>query len=207
MVCSNRGGGIGAAFIDSIGEHIKRSLNVQPKFTNRFNGRTEDIQLNRYVLNRIMPSFSRSLPAGLKRDVRDFLICYKILRDVHKVPTYYFDDDARRIIDFFSRYFFCPELDTDDVKYYYYRNGLNSEFKPYVDSQIACFRKCVFTEFKIERAMKKGHDYYENAQQIDKIRINFLSRLFAVENDVVDLHHRAYKFRRSMALAKQREIL
>lgn len=196
MVSSNRGGGIGSRFLDQCAEGIIRELNTSPKFCNKFTGKCSDIYLNRYVLDRLFPSFSRSCPVGLKRDVRDYLLSYRILKDVYNsTDILQYEQETKEIIDFFGRYFYCPLLESSEIK------------ASLVDKPSVHFRTLSLAQIRIRNAMSKGREFYDRAFFLDSVRNAFLGKLFLYESEPIDLVHRSYQFRRSRSLAKQREVL
>lgn len=193
MVSSNRGGGIGAAFIDTLAGHFEKHLNKHCKYVNKFNGKVEELQLNRYILNRCLPSFCRSLPPSLKSHVRRFLLNYSQLSNRNNVNREIFDEKAVQIIDFFGSYFYTPLLASAEIK--------ASLERP----TPTLLREMLEDEIAIDRAVNKGREYYDRAVFRDKRRKVFLNVLFANQQDI-DLKDRAYQFRRMSEMAAQREI-
>lgn len=194
LLASRRGGGIGSALPKSVARSIKRQSNTEPQIFNKFTGKSENVQLSKYLLDKLFPTFSRSLPVGLKRDVRDYLLSYSILKYYHKYETKEFDYKAKRFADFFRPYFYCPILECSDIQ------------KGMVYSPQRCLRMLAFCEPSIESAINLGRKFYDNARKLHDERNRFLFKLFLNEMEQ-DINHRAYKAGKSFALAAQREIL
>lgn len=71
--CSSRkNGGIGAPFVDKVIPELRKKLNVNFQFLNKWTGCVEKLQFNRYILNRVFPTFSRSIPHEFRESLRDF---------------------------------------------------------------------------------------------------------------------------------------
>ena len=68
------------------------------------------------------------------------------------------------------------------------------------------FRALVEAEIRIDRAMRKGREYYDRAVELDRKRKLYLEKLFEHVEDV-PLDDRAYQIRRRVELSKQLEVL
>ena len=193
LLSSNRGGGIGAKFIDGISEQIEKRLNIRCRYVNKWSNKTEQIQFNRYILNRVVPTLSRSFPYSVKKRVRRFVLNYEILKNRKSVNQYVFEEKAKIFLDFFGKYFYIPQLEFTEIK------------TSMEDSTDSILRQMLEDENEIQRAMSKGREYYNRAVRLDERRQVFLSKLFMIQEDV-DLPARAYNYRRINAMAAQREI-
>ena len=195
MVSSNRNGGIGAPFLDRIKPDIRKRLNTHAKFVNRFNGKVEPLQFNRYVLNRLFPSSSRSLPYSVKRIVRDFVRSYEVLKSRNYESVSQFYQTSVDIESFWSKLFYVPRISSkmllpsqefEDTTLV--RNCLNAEV---VLSRFSCDRRRTLLSF---------------LPRCDNVRKRFLEKLF-LSVKMPNLENKAYNFRRSTALAIEREVL
>lgn len=165
FVLSSRGnGGIGAPFIDSIKDEVRKSLNTSFQFRNKWTGKVENVMWSQYVLNRIFPSFCRSVDRLFRNAVHDF--------------EYYFHNYfswnrflGRELCNFeitlrnrLSKYMFipvgfetyCPKHGRVDASYL---DGLKS-----------------FIQSKIDNID------FEFARRIDGLRFRFLGRLFKYQS-------------------------
>lgn len=194
MVCSNRGGSIGAAFIDSVRESAVKQLNIEIKYVNKWNGRINIVQCNRYMLNRLCPSLSRSLSYSLKCRVRRFIIDYNILYSRSDVNSYVFDNQLDMYIKFFSPFFYVP---TRRDLFFNLNNSRSSD---------SILREMLQDEIYIERLIAKGEQYFYDAVYYDSRRSLYLTKLFAHVNDI-DLDSKVYRIIRNKNLAAEREIL
>lgn len=194
MVSSNRGGGIGAAFIDRIRKECVKQLNTEIKYVNKWNGRINIVQCNRYMLNRMCPSLSRSLPYSLVNRVRRFIKNYNVLYSRSDYNSYVFDDKLDVYIKFFSPFFFVPSR-VDFFK--------NLDDKRSSD---IILREMLQDEIFIDRFYSKGVKFFENAVFYSERRPLYLAKLFANVTEQ-DLSAKTYKIIRSNNLAAEREIL
>lgn len=179
LVSSNRGGGIGSRFIDLLSLHVIDKLDTHPQYVNKFNSKVKDLQLSKYVLNRIFPSFCRSVSPSLRTHVRNFIIYSKVLECRSDVNASLFDSKALDVIKFFGRYFYCPVLKYSDIS------------EKYNVSTNEALRILLEAEIHIDRAMQKGHDYFLRCMEIDKKRKRFLELLFSHQREV-PLAYRSY---------------
>ena len=104
LCSSNRGGGIGAPFLDKyVIPTIRKTLNPGFKFLDLFSaGNVRDLYFYRYVLNRCFPTFSQLVPLAYRKAYVDLCLkfsyldlsyrsdeVYAILRDNSRfLPTY-----------------------------------------------------------------------------------------------------------------------
>lgn len=200
MVSSNRNGGIGAAYVTGLQGHILRFMDTKPKFVNKFNGQVKDILVTKFFLDKVMPSFSTSVPATVKRAMRTFNLCYANMEFVEDINLFHFTENFHRFNSFFSKYIYCPRIDKDKIEQY----GVTCQVDP-----ARCIRDILEAEFLLDKWISKGVEYYENALRLDEKRCWYLTKLFEhaeeLDKEIIDL--RAARYRKSRALAKQREVL
>lgn len=195
FVLSSRGnGGIGKPYLKQLPCSIVERANVNVRFLNKFSSKSEPIQFNRYIINHLLPSFSRSLPVGIKTDLRNFMLSYYILKNIYHENTQTFEKKAKKYYDFFGKYFFVPDLESSKVK------------TSLVHPPQWHWRTLLCLESKIERAYSLGDDFYRHAEYLDTRRQVFLYRLFENSEDL-DLSHKSVIIRRKVARSKQLEIL
>ena len=195
-LCSNRGGAIGALFLASLAPEIREHLNVEPKFLNPFSGKLEELQMSKYVLDKLFPSMSTQVTSKVRSAVKDFVLSYAALRtyedDTHCFSQLFmFDNTYHAVVDYFSKfmYVYCPDQ-------------VGSRFK---DSLPSLLRRMTDSETVILRFMEKHGVFFDPLVLHNKRQI-FLSNLFSrVQN--VDLDSRARKFRRLMDYSEQFLVL
>lgn len=191
LLLSNRGGSIGSAFLDRIRKKAVKHLNTQIKYVNKWNGRVYDVQTNRYMLNRLVPSLSRSLPYSLKLRVRRFISDYAILRSRSTVDYNLFDSRLDCYYRFFHKYFYVPSIDV--VR-------LDSS-----RSDGAILREMLQDEIYIDNALSKGEQFFEDALYFANQRERYLVKLFLNAEDI-NFSDKSYKIRRFNQMAAEREI-
>lgn len=78
-LCSNRGGGISAPYLDKfVIPTVRRTLQVDFKFLDTFSQVVNNLCFSRYVLNRCFPTFSSSCPYRLRKAWKDLLYNYPL---------------------------------------------------------------------------------------------------------------------------------
>lgn len=77
MLSSRGNGGIGAPFIDSIKETVRRTLNTSYKYYDIWRNKVCELQYSSYVLNRIFPSFCRSVAKEFRDACFDFTLYFR----------------------------------------------------------------------------------------------------------------------------------
>lgn len=194
MVSSNRGGAIGAPFIDKHCKSIIRNSDTEFKYVNKWNSKVESLQYSRYVLNRLFPTMSRCLGAYTKSSIRQFLADYSILKSRHTLNNMLYAKKAKEITDFFGRYFYCPNVEYSDVK------------ASMEDSENKILGRMLRAEIIIDNAIARGKQYYDKCLLMSKQRELFLEKLFLHVEDI-DLHNKSYNIRRSNSRSINRELL
>ena len=194
LVCSNRGGSIGAQFLDKLREHAVKHLNTRLKYVNKWNGKTCDVQVNRYMLNRLVPSLSRSLSYSLITRVRRFVYNYRVLQHRDDVNAALLEPQLKSYLHFFGRFFWL----------YSYDDGLKHELD-YSRSNSAILREMLQDEIYIDEALSKGDKYYEDAVYYANQREPYITKCFLGVQEQ-DLINKTYNIRRSRQLSAQREL-
>lgn len=69
LLASNRNGGIGSGFINLHAREIFKRLDCNFKYINRFSGKTEELVFDKYVIDKIFPSYSQSIPLELRNAI------------------------------------------------------------------------------------------------------------------------------------------
>lgn len=190
MVCSNRGGSIGSAFYAGLREHVRETLNIKLKYVNKWNHRTFDVQINRYALNKLLPSFSRSLPYSIKKRVRRFVLDYRYLYQQGDTNCLSFKDTFERVMSVFPKYMYIEPL-------------------PYVHYSLIekpnnrLLRELLEDEECICRVLQKD---IAGCYRDSLLREPFLLKLFA-EPIKFDLSALVYKIKRNRQMALERLVI
>lgn len=200
FVCSsNRGGGIGSNYIRGLQGHLLRTLDTSPKFRNSFNGQVRDVQVNKYLLDKVFPSFSQRVPSVVKNALRTLNVCYAQCVYDEMPFKYMFDDDFHRFNKFFGQYIYAPVIDSIDYR------RLHTEHR----SSGRLLHDLIESSMVLERWMQRGVKYYEDSLRLDDKRVLYLSKFFDNTEDLTYemVQHRAYRYRSSCARARNREVL
>ena len=183
---SNRGGGIGAPFLDKyVIPKIRKTLKPDFLFLNHLgSGNIQRIYFNRYVLNRCFPTFSSSCPLKLRNAYRRLLLNESILGN-------YRHGEFLAVFYTLSKYLPSPMLDGELV-----RRG-----------EPPCFSSCWSLRFQFDQDIKLLQDVipkvdFEECLDLDRKRKLFVSRLLE-HREHRDLQNIAYKFRISRARTKE----
>lgn len=197
FICSsNRGGGIGSTYLHNLYSTIRRTLDTEPKFVNKWSGVVKPIQMSKFVLNKLFPSLSVSIPSKVKNAMREFNLCmaYMYGRSVNYQAFY---DQYERYKDFFGQYFYCPKITQKDL----------AKIPHMVLGNYR--RKMLEAEIVLERWYQRGASYFRQAVDLAERRENYLVKFFEHKEDFTKefVTLKGYNYRRSAALAAQREIL
>lgn len=185
---SNRGGGIGAPFLDKfVIPRLRKTLKPTFRFVNYFSsGTLQQVYFNRYVLNRCFPTFSSSCPLKLRNAYRRLLLNMSILKN-------YRHAEFEAIRYTLSKYLPSPMLSHDVV----------------MSGELACLSFCPFLRYQVDQDIGLLQVLipkvdFDLCLDLDRKRKLFVSRL--LENRVHrDLQDIAYKFR--ISRAKTREMV
>lgn len=195
ILSSNRGGAIGALFLASLAPEIRKTLNTDPKFVNHFSGKVEHLQMSKYVLDHLFPSFCRSITSKVRSAVKRFVCNYAALRTYENdMPEYrnlfQFDSSYEKCIDYFTRFMYIYHPATVSL----------SLMKPY--NQV--LRELV-DDGRIIDAFIEKHGYLYDPLDLDTKRRIYLAKFFT-NKPLVDLDKRARDFRRTVDYLSQFEI-
>lgn len=200
MVSSNREGGIGSGYIRSLAGHILRRMDVQPKFLNKFSGQSKDLIMSSFVLDKIMPSVSTSIPSTVKNALRTLNLCYVQMQIENDPNQLAFSFEYERFNNYFGKYLYAPRLSVDDMS-----RGSSSLFR----TSGCLLRDALESVQTLSRWTERGVGYFDEALRLADKRAVYLYKLFehSVDVSLEYIELRSYNFRRSAALARQREIL
>lgn len=179
---SSRGnGGIGAPFYDKIRREFNRSLDPKFMYVDKFTGTVKRLSVCQYALNRLLPSYSRSVSSKLRTAVTKFCVSYRLLED----------------------FGLSMEL---EMLYGTFVNRLKQRFSKYLDLPFRCSTRLVNvsrgTLFSylddcqriIEPFFKKTINF-DRAVELDKKRKLYLSRMSsyadALNYDRVDYEYKS----------------
>lgn len=189
---STKEGGIGSPFIRRHASYLQTSLNKDFKFVDQFSGKVRRMQYNSYILDKLFPSYSHSVPYRFRNAIKN--LCYSSSLIGH---VYRFNDilDLRRQFgEHVPFLLFHHSSAPGEVK-------MASQFCPAFYS-LQCFiiDKCI--------------DYISSHQNIDFVKAHRLAALRTVFlwklfDGIAprDLQDKAYTWRRHRELSKQHEVL
>lgn len=179
MLSSRGKGGIGAKFIDSLQKDFRRYLSTDFSYVDKFTGKKTPLILSHYVLDRLLPSFCRSVPSQLRVGVRQFMQLYKdaCYRDEFVAKMLY-ETTYEKIKSHYQGAFYFGEISPKE----HYVNNLS-------DGQL--FGKLRELQRSIGRYFDKTIDFAQ-AKKIQAKRNNFLSR-FCFLPDGSDITDRMYR--------------
>lgn len=195
FILSSRGhGGIGSHFLDGIAPELRRTLNTSFKFFNKWSNKVEELVFSQYVLNRVFPSWSKSVPSVLRRALADFSLSYSRLlqRDCFNI----FFNQIQYLYDKYHSYFaehcYIATIPLCSVsKEVRYKAGDDVEL-------------CNEYSGIIERYYNKIN--FKEAKEIADKRGFFCSKLF--EHVIPpDIASRAYRARRNFGLSYARQVI
>lgn len=193
MLSSRGKGGIGSRFIDKVAPQVRKSLNPEFKFLNKWNGKVENLTFCSYVLNRIFPSFCRSV----KKDFRDawqkFLEFYGVFKK--RFPDYEdkFYSFYRSFRERVSNYLYSPAPVPS-----LYGDGWQSV-------SLVCALRCLSDAKDVLEASLQTDllPLYKSYQDKRTLFISKLGRVIVPQ----DIGVKSFNLGRSFSLASAREIL
>lgn len=192
LVSSNRNGGIGSAFYYGLREHVRQTLNTKLKYVNKWSHKVADVAINRYALNKLLPSFSRSLPYSVRTRVKRFVLYYRYLYQtgVDDVNILAFRDTYEHIISIMPRYMYI-------------------EPSPFVHHSLVnvshdvMLRSMLDDEECLRRVMRLD---LETAFVLSNLRDLFVMKLLATRMDF-NISNLVYKYRRQREMSHNYEVL
>lgn len=185
-------GGIGSPFIRRHASYLRKSLNQDFKFVDQFSGKVRRLQFNSYIIDRLFPSFCRSVPYKLRSAVRQLCLSSSFIGHDYRFG------DILKFKELYSPHIYFPLFQHSQSPY---DIKLSASFCPAFDW---CQR------FIIDHCLDVLERYvdfdFRLSNDLASRRSVFLFNLFehAVPKDLKD---KAYVWRRHRELAKQREIL
>lgn len=195
FVLSSRGhGGIGSKFLDGIAPVMRKTLNVSFKYLNKWSNKLEEVVFSQYVLNRIFPSWSKSVPSVLRRALADFSLNYSYL--VQRDPNNLFMTELKQKFHDYKRYF------AGDCYFTFIPlHSVSKDVRQFVTDGYASIRHA---QVVIDKYYQKID--FKEAKKIADLRNVFCSKLFA-HVQLVDIGFRAFRAKRNFAFSAAREIL
>lgn len=208
MNSSTRHGGIGAHYIDKeIAPYLRRSVKLDAVsklrpipssflFKNFFKGSVEQLQFSSYVLNRVFPSFCRSVSSEARKNLHQFCLAYSsylsytpfkgksLLHDYYaqKYSTYN---------SYFSKYVYMGLVPFDELKF---ADGYTFESAQSDMTQLIPL---------LDDYLSKGVDL-DQCMELHNKRGIFLSNLFQYTTPI-DKNARAEKAQKMFARSKSLE--
>lgn len=179
---SNRGGGIGAPYLDKyVIPQLRKSLNPEFLFLNHFAGygKLQRLFFNRYVLSRCFPTFSTSCPLKLRNAFR------RLLFNEAALGYRYRSAEFRDVYATLSKHLPAPLLKVTDV----------SHGEPACFSSCWCFRWQIDQDIALLKRLIPTVDF-SKCKELDLKRKLFVSKLMSHRKHR-DLDDIAYKFRQS----------
>lgn len=153
----------------------------------------EELVFSQYVLNRVFPSFHKSVPSALRRDLQDYSLYYSMYKCFYSNTLFYeFQRQFKRFHDYFSAHTFFGEVKYAEVP---------RDYRPVVHD---LGRLLSETGERIERYIPRLN--LEEAEKTAELREKFIFKLFRYVQPV-DIGARAYKTRRNFGLSAAKEIL
>lgn len=195
FVLSSRGhGGIGSKFLDGIAPVMRKTLNVSFKYLNKWSNKLEDLVFSQYVLNRLFPSWSKSVPSILRRSLADWCLnfSYIIQRDPNNLFINQLKHQYHAYKSFFGEYCYFAFVPFADV---------TKDVRELCTDAFGTLRN---TSLVIDKYYKKID--FEEVQKIADKRGLFCSKLFLYATSC-DISARSFRARRNFSLSSAREIL
>lgn len=191
---SRRNGGIGATWIDKHADILRRTLNTSYKVKNPFNGKITDFQFNRYALNRIFPSFSRSCPYKFRRSVNRFALIYNMLDAVDAADA-----------NLKSRFTAVYEQFKDKLPIYRFVTTYRGWQKVGDKIDPNAVKECPLLNHMYNDELDKSYEVikdhwdfdFAKAERAHMLRQKFVDKLTALFAPI-DLKHKAYLFRQML---------
>lgn len=104
LLASNRNGGIGSGFIALHAREIFKRLDCNFKYLNRFSGKTEQLVFDKYVIDKIFPSYSQSIPLELRNAITTCLL------HMVSLNTNAYEIDTKIDLEKYKEFVFIPNL-------------------------------------------------------------------------------------------------
>lgn len=191
MLSSNRHGGLGSRKIDEFARELRRTCNTGFKWYNKFTGKTEDLVFSQYVLNRVFPSWCRSVPPLLRQAVSKYALCCAVkFKNGIDIFNRRLLDEYNKFKCFYGKHIMFPAIDL--------QNYSTKELSFPLEETLSECQKVMYKYF--------NRLDFELCRRLADKRNLFVSRLFEYAVPV-DIGHRAYLARqtasRSLSLQKE----
>lgn len=192
MVSSNRGGSIGAGYYKQLREHLISTLNTKLKYVNKWSHKVADVRLDGYALNKLLPSFSRSVPYSIKTRVRRFVLNYRYLENLDDINYLPFKDTFKQVCSVFPKYFYVDVL---------------SNFRPSLMGDKS-YQKVIHEMLDDEPKILKvlSMDNLDDLYKLSLYRFPFIDKLMSVAKPI-DLLSLSYKYRRQREVSHEFDVL
>lgn len=192
FLASNGNGGIGSAWLDSHANELLSEMNTKYKYLNRYSGKISDLVYDQYVLNRILPSYSRSVPSHFRRNLHEFS------RLVNSGETHVNDIYKNKYNEYKDRYF----TDVFDP----YQGGTPLSCSGFDEKEVK-MPLIDYLEHLVREIDRVGSRIdFAHAHRIADKRNLFLCKLFKYPKKV-DIAERSYRARKRYALGRSTEVL
>lgn len=195
LLCSNRGGSIGALFLATIAPELRKSLNTDPKFLNHFSGKVEHLQMSKFVLDKIFPSKCKQITSVVRSAVKRFVLNYAALHTYENLEPCFrnlcnFDTSYYDVLEYFSRFMYIYHPDEVPTRY----------MKPYN----VLLRELNEDELIINRFMNKMGVFF-NPDELQDKRSLFLTKFFE-KMPLVNIEKRGTDFKHMCDYLQQFEV-
>lgn len=179
FLASNRHGGIGTPWIEAHKEEMHRTLNIKYKYLNKFSGAVKEIVFDRFIINKLFPSWCRQVPSSFRTALLDFSRAYNSLD---------------RLNLFSEKY---------AKKYKEYAPLYDSTFNPYSDGVPVSARlnendAVHMMEESMPIIDKYKHIDFSQCDKLATLRNKFVTKLFMYPK-TIDVQERLYRARKRYA--------
>lgn len=185
---SNGHGGIGSKYIDKFAKDIRKTLDINYQFKNKWSQKVKPVVFSQYVLNRVFPAWCRSVPPVLRRALADYSLAYSVLES--KNEHMFYQQQFENYEKIFAKDCFFGRLNLAEFSRKDYPLDCGEELRE---------------QGKIIEKFRSRVDF-SDARRLNYKRNVFVHRLFEFAQPV-NISARAYDIRRRLGLAKAREIL
>lgn len=192
MLYSRKGGAIGAPFLDGIKSKVVSRLNTKFQFLDKWTQKTVPLRFDGYVLNRLFPSFCKTIPSSLRMSASRFMYHFSCLSLTDPTLTFLYQSTYDSIISNFDPrlYWTCNQFECHCI-------DLRSDSRT-----IGILEDC---SRKLQPFFGRTFDF-DQAQENQKKRDLFLSKCFR-DLSPVDIDALGYSCRQSLSRSRAIEQL
>lgn len=205
FVNSSKGtpGGIGSGFLDSVADTIRDSKNIRFKFYNRWQGKVKELFFSQYVLNRIFPSWCRSIPSEFRTALSSYALAFskfKIMDDVRSEMERslfrdYYQNRSDEILMKHGKFVWCGPIDSKNVLFWDDVHWPGDNVTHIMDE---CLK--LIDKYSID------DEVYIRARRLHDLRQVFMAKLF--ENmEPIDIDYEEWRCKQMFEASKDREVL